>query len=121
MCVYDLMSGAVGGVPVRFCGGVGLDWIGLDWIGLDWIGLDWIGLDWIGLDWIGLDWIGLDWIGLDWIGLDWIGLEWSFALFRGAILGSQATQPTRLVTLTCERPLCGGVGFEKGFEMGSQR
>ena len=38
-------------------------------------------------------------------GLDWIGSDWSLALFGRTILGSQAMQPTRLVTLTCcERP-----------------
>ena len=48
------------------------------------------------------------------MGLDWIGLDWSFALFRRAIPGSQATQPTRLVTLTCERPGGGGGGSDVG-------
>ena len=37
-------------------------------------------------------------------GGDWIGLKWTFALFGRAIPESQATQPTRLVTLTCKRP-----------------
>ena len=35
----------------------------------------------------------------------WFGLVWCFALFGRAIPGSQVTRPTRLVTLTCERPL----------------
>ena len=37
--------------------------------------------------------------------LDWIGLDLELSLFGRAIPWSQATQPTRLVTLTCERPL----------------
>ena len=49
-------------------------------------------------------------------GVDWIGLDWCFALFGRAIPGSQVTQSTGPVTLTCEQPL-----YARGAEAGVPR